>query len=249
MLLSLLLIGLIVYFGASLQRVSGLGLGLVAGPVLAVILGPIEGIFVVNVIAVVNAFFNTVSVRADVDWKKTRLIGGVLVLGSVPAAILLNLVPVVIILALVGGLLILALGMVTFAQDRVPFVQGRLPAVISGIGAGFMNTLSGAAGPVLTVYGQASRWDQRSFSATLQPIFFLAGSISVIVKIVLGTASIENTSPWIWPIALVAMALGIITGTWLSNHIAKSLARKFALTVALAGAISVLYKGLVGVFG
>ncbi|ANE03895.1 sulfite exporter TauE/SafE family protein [Corynebacterium crudilactis] len=244
--LDLVSIGAIVFFGATLQRVSGLGLGLVAGPVLAVILGPIEGIFVVNVISTVNALLNTLSTRSAVDWKKTKLIGGVLIFGSIPAAVLLNLVPVAAILSLVGVLLIIALGVVTFAQDKVPQVTGRLPAVLAGVGAGFMNTLTGAAGPVLTVYGQASRWEQRSFSASLQPLFLIAGAISVAVKIVLGTATLSHTSIWVWPLSAVAMILGIFMGSWLSKHISKAVARKFALLVALAGSISVLYKGITG---
>ncbi|ALC05719.1 hypothetical protein CDES_06495 [Corynebacterium deserti GIMN1.010] len=243
---TLLGIAVIVFFGAALQRVSGLGLGLVAGPVLAVLLGPIEGIMVVNLIAMVNAAVNSATVLGNVDWSKTKLICGVLVFGSIPAALLLNLVPVAAILTIVGVLLILALGVVTFAQDRVPPVSGKPPAVVAGIGAGFMNTLSGAAGPVLTVYAQASRWEQTSFAASLQPIFFVAGGFSVLVKLLLGTASLSHTSLWVWPVALTAMVLGIWIGDFLSKHIAKGTARKFALLVALAGAISVLYKGITG---
>ena len=44
-----------IFAGACLQRVSGMGIGLVGGPVLMLILGPVQGILVVNVFACINA--------------------------------------------------------------------------------------------------------------------------------------------------------------------------------------------------
>lgn len=49
-----------------------MGLGLIAGPILALLLGPVEGILVLNILAAINAVFITVNVRKHVEWKSTR---------------------------------------------------------------------------------------------------------------------------------------------------------------------------------
>ena len=53
---------LVVVVGSTLQRVSGMGLGLIGGPILMLIMGPVEGILVINVLACVNAMLTTYSV-------------------------------------------------------------------------------------------------------------------------------------------------------------------------------------------
>lgn len=244
--LALISIGLIVCFGACLQRVSGLGLGLVAGPVMAIIIGPIEGILVVNVISVFNAALSSAGVRAHIDWPQFRLISSVLVLGAIPATVLLKFVPVAVVLTCVAILLLLSLSVVSFAQHKIPHFSGKTPALVAGIVAGFSNSLSGASGPVLTIYAQATRWEQRAFAATLQPIFLVAAVISILIKAVFGTAQMAHTGVWIWPIALIAMVLGNLLGARLTPYIAKSTARKFALAVAFGGAFTVLFKGVSG---
>ncbi|MFP7365528.1 sulfite exporter TauE/SafE family protein [Corynebacterium callunae] len=246
--LALFTIGVIVAFGACLQRVSGLGLGLVAGPVMAVIIGPIEGILVVNVISVFNAAISTASVHKDIDWPQFRIIAIMLILGAIPATVLLKYVPVSVVLTIVALILLASLSLVTFAQKKIPHFSGRIPAVVAGIVSGFSNSLSGASGPVMTIYAQATRWEQKPFAATLQPVFFSAALVSILVKALFGTAHLPDTSLWVWPVCVVSMVLGNFLGARMAPHIAKGTARKFALVVAFGGAFVVLYKGLSGLF-
>lgn len=236
----------IVMLGAGVQRVSGMGLGLVAGPILAIVLGPIEGILVSNVLAVINASMTTVVRRRDVDWKQFAMISPVLVCGAVPAAWLITVADTPVIFTLVGALLLGALSLSTFGQSRIPPVKNKSAPLLAGIAAGFMNTLAAVSAPALTVYAQATRWEQRSFSATLQPIFLVAGIISVLVKILGGAASLNSTDVWVWPVGIAAMITGIVIGSVLSTHIASTTARKFALAVATAGAAVVLLRGIAG---
>lgn len=43
-----LIIFAVVVAGSTLQRVSGMGLGLIGGPILMLVMGPVEGILVIN---------------------------------------------------------------------------------------------------------------------------------------------------------------------------------------------------------
>lgn len=236
----------IIFLGAGVQRVSGMGFGLITGPVLAMVLGPIEGILVLNVMAVINAAMMTATSRRDVKWQRFGLIASVLVVGAIPAAFLLTVVPVAVVLAMVGALTLVSLAIVTSAQGKIPHAAGRVPALIAGIAAGFMNTLAGVAGPALMVYAQASRWEQKSFSATLQPIFVVAGVVSIVVKMVSGAANLDHTEILVWPVGLAAMTGGLLLGSVLSRNIPAARARKFAIGIAVAGAAAVFVRGILG---
>lgn len=236
----------IVFLGACIQRISGMGLGLVAGPILAIVLGPIEGILVSNVLAVINASLTTGVRRKDVDWAQFAVISSVLVIGALPAAWLITVADTPVIFTAVGVLLLAALGLSTFAQTHIPPLQNKAAPLIAGIAAGFMNTLAAVSAPALTVYAQATRWEQRSFSATLQPIFLVAGIISVVVKVIGGAANFGDTSFWTWPTGIAGLIGGILIGSILSRRIDSAAGRKFALTVATIGAAVVLIRGVSG---
>lgn len=233
-----------ILIGACMQRVSGMGVGLIGGPVLSVAIGPVEGIMVINALAAVNAALSTVTVRKDVDWGKFALIGSVMVIGAVPAAWLINLISPAVLQIVVGALLLVALAVTSFGRRWIPPVSGRLPAAVSGVIGGFSNTLAGVAGPVITVYAQASRWDQRTFSATLQPLFIVSGVVSFAIKYFTGAGEITG-QPWgIWPAALAAMVIGIGIGMLLVRRVPRETARKLAVTLATLGALTVLVRGV-----
>ncbi|MDO5511354.1 sulfite exporter TauE/SafE family protein [Corynebacterium sp.] len=223
-----------------------MGLGLVAGPVLAVTMGPVEGILVVNILAFLNAAATTVTVREYVDWKKFTLIASVLIIGAVPGALLVREFSPALLQALVGALLLIALAVTTFGKKYVPEVTGTAPAVVAGIAGGFMNTLAGIAGPAITVYAQASRWAQQSFAATLQPIFMVAGAISFGIKLLLGAGDLSDTSWLVWPVGIVGMAVGLWLGVTLSEKVSRPRARTLALLLATAGGVTALVRGLSG---
>lgn len=243
-----LLVFAIVAVGSLLQRVSGMGLGLVAGSILSIVMGPIEGILVVNLLAAINATMTTVIVRKSVDWKKFWLIAPVLVFGAIPGAWLIRVVSGPTLQVVVGTLLLGALATVTFGVQRIPHAQGRAPAVIAGIIAGFMNTLAGIAGPGITVYAQVARWPQVPFAATLQPIFIVSGLVSLTVKVASGAGTVASVTPWVWIFGILGMIAGIFIGARASQKIPRSTARKISLSVATLGGVMVLLRGLVGLF-
>lgn len=234
----------VVVVGSFMQRVSGMGLGLVGGPILMLLLGPVEGIMVINVLACINAALTTIDVRHNVDWKRFALMASVMVFGSIPAGLLIASIDTAPLLVIVGGALLVALTVVTFGRKFVPPMQGLGPAVSAGILGGFTNTLAGIAGPVITVYAQAARWPQNVYTATLQPIFMVGGFISVTVKYLVGAGDFDGL-PWIvWPAGVAAMFVGIYLGKVLDKSISRETARRISLAVAIAGALAAMVRGI-----
>lgn len=237
-----------VLIGAVLQRITGMGLGLVAGPVLSVALGPAAGVTVVNGLSVVNAANNAWAVRARTDWRRFAYLAGGLVLGSVPAAFVVTAIDGPWLLVTVGLLVMVALSVTMVKTDRLAVSpRARVPMIITGVAGGFMSTLVGIAAPAFTIYSRITGWDYRDFVATLHPVILIANSVSFIVKlIVLGGVDVGGLPWWIWVVALVTIFIGAWFGDRLNDRMSSEGMRKLATLLAFAGAATLLVQGLLG---
>lgn len=242
----LIAVALAVVMGAGLQRISGMGLGLITGPVLSLLLGPVVGVLMINVIATVNAVFNTWGMRRDIDWSKFWPIAGALIIGVLPGVWVVSRVSTSALLIIVGALLLIALSVVTLGKRYVPQIEGVVPAAAAGAVGGFMNTLAGVAGPAFTVYAHAARWPQRIYAATLQPLFFVAGALSFGAKELSGAADISSINPWLWVASFGGMLFGITAGKRLAPHVPSAKAYRIALGLAFFGGATTLVRGLAG---
>src|SRR5699024_6389922 len=97
---------------------TGLGVGLVTGPVLTSLLGPLAGVTMVNGLSIINAVNNAWSVRKRTDWAKFRILAGALVLGSVPAVAVVYFLNGPWLLIFVGAMVLLALGVSLFPTEK-----------------------------------------------------------------------------------------------------------------------------------
>ncbi|WP_448852484.1 sulfite exporter TauE/SafE family protein [Corynebacterium sp. 335C] len=241
---ALVVILAVVLVGALLQRVSGMGLGLIGAPVLSLLVGPVAGVLIINVLAAVNAVFQSWSVREHIEWRRFWLIGPVMIVGSIPGAWVVMNTSTPVLQILIGGLVLLGLGVTTFRRTQRR-VDGAGYALAAGAAGGFMNTLAGIAGPAITVYAQAAQWQQRTFSATLQPLFFVSGVVSLATKGFSGGLPVIMDVPWyVWPAALLCMLAGIVAGTRIARRVPMPVARRIALGLAASSAAVTLVRGL-----
>ncbi|WP_131105312.1 sulfite exporter TauE/SafE family protein [Ornithinimicrobium sufpigmenti] len=241
----LLVLGCVV-LGAVLQRVSGMGMGLVSAPTLSLVLGPVAGVTLSNVAAVTAALVLTVVLRRDIDWRRFRGVAPLLLVGSVVGALVVRTADTAVLDTVLGTTVLVAIAAALGLQRHLN-ATGRLPALTSGALAGFMNTTAGVAGPAMTVYAVASRWDHRSFAATLQPVFLMANGASIITKALAGATPPADLVPWgAWVVAVAAVPVGIGAGTVLARRVSLRAARTVALTVAMAGGVVALVRGVLG---
>jgi uncharacterized membrane protein YfcA len=240
-----------VLIGAILQRITGMGLGLVAGPVLSVTLGPAAGVTVVNGLSVVNAANNAWAVRARTDWHRFRFLIGGLVVGSVPAAFVVTAIDGPWLLVTVGLLVMAALSVSMLNTEKLRVSEkSRTAMIITGVAGGFMSTLVGIAAPAFTIYARIMRWDYRDFVATLHPVILVANLLSFVVKlIVLGGIDVGGLPVWIWVVALATIFVGAWFGDRLNDRMSSNGMRKLATLLAFAGAATLLIQGLIGLIG
>ena len=233
-----------VLVGATLQRISGMGMALMVAPTLVLLLGPVTGVLLTNATAVVSAALVLLAVRRDVDWRRYSLMMPAVVLGAVPGALVVRAAPAAWLEVVIGGLVLLGL-LSTTALRRAPRARGAAPTLVAGAAGGFLNTTAGVAGPALVIYATATRWEQRSFRATLQPTFMTMAAVSLLAKGVLGATGADGLPPWWLGAGIVAMlALGITVGGRLSRRIDSLAARRAAVAIAVLGAVATLLRGL-----
>lgn len=263
--------------GATLQRVSGFGVGLVVAPTLSVVMGPGVGVLLTNMTTVVSGLVIMVAVWRHIDWRRFFLIGPMTLIGALAGAWLVGQLATgwlsIILGTLVGIALIFAVGL-----PRLPLAQGPLPALTSGVIGGFFNTTSGVAGPVFAVYSRLSRWDQRAFAATMQPLFITMGLASIITKLTMGSLDdhfddaaagsfLGLSDSWLDAAASVGISgevadlglvflgivvmvmLGALLGSRLSRVLAALTARRIAMTVAGLGAAAAVVRGILELQG
>lgn len=234
-----------VLVGSILQRVAGMGVGLVVAPVLSLLLGPGSGVLVTNMATVCSGFLITLSVRRAVEWKHAAVILAAGLPGIALGAFVVKWMPPEWLQIGVGAVVLLALA-VTNLTTTAPTTTRRKAVLPAGLIGGFFNATAGVAGPTMVIYSRLTKWDQTGFAATMQPIFMTMGAISAAFKL---AAGVTFTLPVSVPMALISLVLtilaGIGVGTWLSGRVAKSTASRIALALATTGGAVVLVRGVV----
>lgn len=146
--------------------------------------------------------------------------------------------------------MLVAVAAVLGLQQRFT-AQGNGAVFASGAVAGFMNTTAGIAGPALAVYAVASRWDQRSWAATLQPVFLLANLTSLVTKSLFGAAVPAGLHvPWpVWVAVVAGGPLGVLLGSVVARRVDPAKARVLAICLAGVGGTVALVRGVAGTLG
>ena len=240
-----LMVGAIVV-GATLQRVSGTGMGLVVAPLLAVILGAGTGVLVANATTTVSALLLTIAVRRSVEWRRAALIGALALPGAVLGAVVVGSVPPGALQVLVGAIVLGALALSSLVSwlGRLPHLRRWWVTPLAGLLGGAFNATAGVAAPVMVVHAGLVRWSQHGFAATMQPVFMTMGASSVLAKTVI-TPVVPWVPPW-WVAGLVILGVlaGIALGSALAGKVAPATARRTAVTLAALGGASAVVRGL-----
>jgi uncharacterized membrane protein YfcA len=229
----------VVLLGAVTQRVAGIGFGLVASPMLVLLLGPLQGVVVTNAFGLATALVAASGTLPRIEWRRILPIAAAAVVAIVPGAILARAIagPT---LSIVAGSLVLAALAISIAARRIRGLD-RWPGLVAAGGlGGVMNVLAGVGGPAVTAYAIAARWEHRAFSTSIQAYLVITCAASLIMRGTLPTLSIAQ-----WLAALAALGAGIVLGQWLSRRVDARAGRIACIAVATLGGIAVIVSGSV----
>lgn len=234
-----------VLVGSSMQRITGMGFALVAAPFLVLLLGPVDGVIVVNVCGALTSGLILVRVFKRVNWRRYRVLAVSAVVGIIPGSYFLQFVPVAWLEIVIGGLV--AVGLTISVNLGRVVVQDRLGLrVLAGVASGVMNTTAGVGGPAVSIYAIATGWKQRDFAATMQPYFLTIGVASLASKYALGSAAVPELPLNVWIFIGCACLVGLVVGDRLSRVIEQHVARRLLVVVAYAGSCATIVRGMFG---
>lgn len=238
------LVLLAIFVGAIAQRIAGLGFALLIAPFLVLILGPHEGVLMVNICGVVSSTLIMARVWRDVDWSMVRWLSVPAIAGSVAGSVATAYVPAAPLSVTVGAVVLAALLVSLVLQRSDVVVRGNPPKVLAGLAAGLTNSMAGVGGPAVSAYALLARWPQRPFAATLQPFFVFIGLVTLGTKFAVDPGQAPALHAWMWAAITAVIVLGIYAGERLARHVRDEHARLAVVVIAFAGALAALVKGL-----
>lgn len=228
---------LIVFAGAAVQRVAGVGFALMVAPCLVLLVGPVEGILLANLLGLVVCCIVLTVVWRDVDRRKALLLLPAGLVGVLPGVYTAGHLPSGQLQVTIGTIILVGLAG-TLASRRLRLTPDPPTTLGSGLASGFMTATAGLGGPALTFYAVTTAWEQRRFAATAQISFAGQATLALGLK---GFAHFPG------PAQSVALVVAIVAGLWLGQRIAGRVpanrARTVAIVIALAGAVTTTIRG------
>ena len=222
----------IVYVGATVQASIGIGLGMIASPVLA--LADPDFIPAAIMMAVLPLTFAVA--WADRDDVERRDVGLALV-GRVPGTI-------------VGALLVAALSdrvlavmvAVSVLVAVIASITGRLfhptdrALMVAGLASGFAGTTTGVGGPPMALtYQNASPATMR---ATISAFFAVGSLLSIAALALAGEVGVR---PWqLTALVLPGVGLGVVTARHFKDQLRAEVVRPAVLVICTAAALALL---------
>ncbi len=246
----LALLVLAILAGGVLQRVSGMGFGLVAGPFIVLIVGPLEGVLFVNLAGAIASTLILGRVVRLVEWRRYGWLTLTSTLVTVPAALLLRDASSAALKVTVGAVVIAAmtLAVVTTRLRREDThavrPDSRWPLAVTGAASGFGSVAAGIGGPPVAVYAVLTGWDPRRFAATAQPFFATNAVAALVAKLVLADASFPPFDGLQWATVLLSIVAGLVVGDLLAPRVSASAVRRVLVLLAYVGGAATLWRGL-----
>lgn len=240
----LVLIWLVVGVGTALQVATGVGLGLLAGPVLILSLPKDTAVFVAIVLNLLISLALLPQERREISWPSLRplllgtLVGvplGWLVLQQIDATALTLLAGIVVL----GAAAQLFLGQPAGAGRAGR--AARLNVLAGGGVSGFMSGALAIPGPVAMWALLQSKIAAGQVRATLRATFVFSYSAALFVHFGLGGASAAG-----WPMVallLPALVVGGGTGILVKRHVGIGPLSVALRILLLAMGVSLLMKG------
>lgn len=237
-------IGLSILVGAMAQRVSGLGFALTVAPVLVLLIGPFDGVLMVNLAGAVSAAIVISRVWRRIDWRQFVYLTIPALLAVIPGAYISVLLGGPELQITVGFILVVALSislLVNKAQKTVPQFRA---AILTGTASGLMSATAGIGGPGVAVYSVLTRWEHRSFAATIQPFFVCLGVTAFVTKVLLSEQGLPDYDWWVWPLIISCTLVGLALGEWVSGFVSVRIARISVIVISYLGGFAAILDGL-----
>ena len=241
--LSLTLIALVLVC-AIIQRVAGMGLGIVFAPYAVVLIGAHEGIMLANLLGGLVPIVMLPRIWSQIDWGKVLWLGLPAIAVMPLAAWVSSVSPPAPLYLLVASLVLLSLVISVLLVRVHTTVDGRRAQITTGVGIGLGTVLGGVGGPAATVYAVLSRWPALSMIATLQPLWILVSLVSFGTKWAWDDGQLPTMPWWVWTAMLLSLVLAVGLGELLQKRLGEGGIQRLVVVLGFIGALLSLWTGV-----
>jgi uncharacterized membrane protein YfcA len=225
---------LVVYVGATVQASIGIGVGMIASPVLA--LADPAFIPVAIVLCILPLTFAVAWLdRSHIEHRQV----GVALVGRIPGVIAGAAVVAALsdqILAVMVAVSVLLAVAASLTRIRFRPTDGSL--VVAGLASGFAATTTGVGGPPMALTYQSS--DPATARSTISAFFSIGALMTVAALAVAGEIGWRQ-----WELTLLLMpgiALGVVTARLVKDHLRPEIVRPAVLALCTVAAIALLVE-------
>jgi uncharacterized membrane protein YfcA len=235
-----LAVGLALGAGVALQAAVGFGAGLLAAPLLALVLDPVEVVWLLLLSALVFGplILAEPGGRGRVAWKDVALLV-VFALPLMPlGAIVVHALGASAMQVLVGCAVLAALGLQWLRPPAEATAAGR---ALAGAAAGFMTTSTSLNGPPLVLWLRRRHEDAAAFRATVTAVFLALDGIGLAVLLAGGLPDLSAAE---LGAGLVGTLAGWALGRGLFARLRPEQHRAAVTAVLVGAALTSLAAGL-----
>lgn len=232
------LIGAAVLVGSTVQSAVGLGVGLVAAPVTA-LLEPTLMPGALLMVAILMPCLTLIHDHHDIDWSGLGW--------SLPARFPGTLVGVWVVttfsdqeLGIMIGLVVLVAVVVTWRAVTVPVNRATLS--VAGFASGITGTATSIGGPPIAIVYQHR--PARQIRTTMAVYFLVGAGLSLVALGITGDLTRDQVVASLE--LLPFLALGALLGAWARRSIPAHVVRPSVLIVSSASAVVLLVRSLLG---
>lgn len=234
----LLIIFVVIAAGTFVQSIVGLGLGLVAAPVVT-LLAPELMPGGLLMICLLLPFITLSKEHHDIDWSGVSWALGARVLGTAVGVAIVASVSAGT-LDIIVGTVVLAAVLLTLRAVEIPINRGTLSA--AGFTAGITGTASSIGGPPMALLYQ--RRPPHQIRSTLA-IFFIAGAFFSLIGLGLA-GELTAAEAWVALLMVPAQILGFAASGPMRRRLDADAVRTGVLTVCAASAVVLIVRSLFG---
>lgn len=235
-----LLILVVAVFAASvLQSATGIGFGVVAGPVLLIVLNSSSAIQVSVMLNFLIALILAPSLWQKMNRQllKCLLIG--IVAGSLPGLLIYLYLDIVLLKVLAGAVVLFTLVLMSrggkTASQPGDVATGKVEQISVGVIAGIMGGSLAMPGPVPAAWMSARGIEKDTIRATILIMFVAAYSVTLLLQFTVVSISLETLR--LTATLAPSTIAGIFLGTFLSRKISEQVFRHLLSTVLATTAI------------
>jgi len=240
-----LILSFAIFGAAALQSATGIGFGVIAGPVLLVVLNDNSAIQISIILNLLIALVLSPSLRHKADRQLLgKLLIGLAIGSPIGLLIYLNMD--------IGLLKIFASAMVMFTlfflirgnRSRSATVEptsGKIESISIGTVAGVMGGSLAMPGPIPAAWMSTRGIDKETIRATILLMFVFAYTVALVLQIIL--VGISTDTLWFCLIHTPSTVAGILVGGFLSQRISQPVFH-WLLVVILSATVVILVTTL-----